>query len=135
MEQTVNLTVASKMAGKSTTTLRRWAKESLVKATKKDNGGWEFDTDSLKQHLAKSSVRHITNKSVIKSEIAEQKGDSELICSLQVSLDRERKINDDLRQENSKLQSELLKLTYEMQAILKKESGNKLSRWIKDVVS
>ena len=124
MDETISLSVAAKMAGKSTTTIRRWISENLVDA-EKELSGWKVNTNALRSYL---SSKHVGNVFTRNEDPNVDSNKTELIRSLQVSLDRGRKINDELR-------SELLKITREMQAILKKESGNKLSRWIKDVVS
>jgi len=61
-----------------------------------------------------------------------------LLNSLQESLKRERealtreqKINDELRNRLEEKDRELLKLTYEMQAILRRDDKGLLSRWLR----
>lgn len=131
MEETVSLSVAAKMSERSVTTIRRWIKENQISATK-ENNEWKIETHTLKNHLANHHRASTLSNSIEQRNTSEA---TELTRSLERSLEREQRKVDQLMEQNSKLQSELLKLTYEMQSILRKESRNKLSRWIKDVVS
>lgn len=132
MEETVSLSVAAKMSERSVTTIRRWIKENQISATK-ENNEWKIETHTLKNHLANHHRASTLSNSIEQRNTSEAY--TELTRSLERSLEREQRKVDRLMEQNSKLQSELLKLTYEMQSILRKESRNKLSRWIKDVVS
>ena len=55
----------------------------------------------------------------------------ELIRSLQNTLHRERQINDDLREQNRKLQADIVQLTHELKAELSKDDQGLLSRWLR----
>ena len=134
MNRVISASEASKLSGKSASTIRRWARTGFIEAKKNGKGQFEYDEDSLRSYLA-TQPEHT-------QPITAHEEPDRLIDSLkdalrreQDALERERRLNDELRSEVKHHQRELLKLTYEMQAILKKESGNKLSRWIKDVVS
>jgi len=128
MDPEVSLNVAAKMAGKTTTAVRRWASQGLIKARKNKRGRWEIETQSLREHLATSVSIHVGETSGNRQEPDLQ---SEYIRSLQSSLDRERKKVDDLSENNKRLQNEILKLTHEIKAILSKDNRGLLSRWIK----
>jgi len=135
--ESISLTAASKMAGKSSTTLRRWATEKLVKATKNKKGSWRFDPDSLRTYLATSEPplpRQGGSTEVYSSGKAVQFATTELIQSLRSGLEREQKINDDLRQdikdlkvENKHVNQELVKIVHEVASILKNQHENKPS--------
>ncbi len=127
MEPEVSLNIAAKMAGKTTTAVRRWASQGLIKAKKNKRGRWEINTKSLRAHLATNVPIHVGESSDKTSEPDLQ---SEYIRSLQSSLERERKKVDDLAENNTRLQNEILKLTHEIKAILSKDSRGLLSRWI-----
>ena len=135
LDTEVTLKVASKFAGKTVTAVRAWINKESVKA-RKVNGKWLVDSQSLKEHLATNvKPNSPPNLDQSFSNYENERLTNDYILSLTSTLERERQKVDSLTCQVEKLQSELLKLTYEMQAILKKESGNKLSRWIKDVVS
>lgn len=128
MEPKVSLNIAAKMAGKTTTAIRRWVTQGTVKAKKNEKGRWEVNTQSLREHLAINVPVNVGGSSGKTSEPDLQ---SEYIRSLQSSLERERKKVDDLAENNTRLQNEILKLTHEIKAILSKDSRGLLSRWIK----
>jgi len=135
LDTEVTLKVASKFAGKTVTAVRSWINKESVKA-RKVNGKWLVDSESLKQYLATNVRPNLhPNFDQTFSNHDTDRLTNDYILSLTSTLERERQKVDSLTCQVEKLQSELLKITYEMQAILRKESGNKLSRWIKDVVS
>ena len=138
----ITMKQALNISGKTSTTLRRWIAEGLVKAQKNQSGKWSIDENSLKVYLARYGENMSMNSSSIRrreTRLSPDMSDTNpLLTSLQDSLQRERdalnreqKINDELRMKLGEKDKELLKLTYEMQAILKKEDGGLLSRWLR----
>lgn len=127
MSTYISLPTASKMASKSTTTLRRWAKIGVVRAEKNSNGQWSIDREHLMAHLA------TTKPTKIKETAQSHHHDSstELVRTLETALERERRLNDDLREQNKKYQGDLIKLTSEMRAILSKNNTSLVSRWLR----
>ena len=128
MEPKVSLNIAAKMAGKTTTAVRRWVTQGIIKAKKNGKGRWEVNTQSLREHLATNVPVNVGGSL---DKVSEPDLQSEYICSLQSSLERERKKVDDLTDNNTKLQDEILKLTHEIRAVLSKENKGLLSRWIR----
>lgn len=131
MEPSIALSVAVKMSGKSPTTVRRWAKEKLVRAEKDHRGSWRFDPGSLKTFLATGAAPPVRHGASTEPSETRDPSTMELIRSLHGALHRERQINDDMREQNRKLQADLVKLTHEIKAILAKENKGLLSRWIR----
>ena len=131
MEPTIALSVAVKMSGKSPTTVRRWAKERLVQAEKDHRGSWRFDSQSLKTFLATGAAPPVRHGASTEPSDTRDPSTVELIRSLQNTLHRERQINDDLREQNRKLQADIVQLTHELKAELSKDDKGLLSRWLR----
>ena len=138
----ITMKQALNISGKTSTTVRRWIAEGLVKAQKNQGSIWSIDENSLKVYLVKHgenmSMDGRSRKKQEKRLSPDMSPTSSLLASLQDSLKREReslhreqKINDELRIRLDEKDKELLKITYEMQAILKKEDGGLLSRWLR----
>jgi len=51
--------------------------------------------------------------------------------AIETALDHERRVSEDLRTQNRELQSQLVKLAAEMQALLSKETDGMLSKWLR----
>lgn len=51
--------------------------------------------------------------------------------AIETALDHERRVSEELRMQNRELQSQLVKLAAEMQALLAREGDGKLSRWFR----
>ena len=142
----ITMKQALNMSGKTSTTLRRWIAEGSVIAKKNQGGRWEIDRHSLRVHLAQHVQDMSMNSHPSPTNSTEQSPDmlgdmsptGTLLNSLQESLKRERealtreqKINDELRNRLEEKDRELLKLTYEMQAILRRDDKGLLSRWLR----
>lgn len=129
----ISITHASKMSGKSVSTIRRWIKEKVVVAEKSDDGKWLLDEKKFHEYLItlSSPVSNGRESSII------SRGDhvdhfGELSKALRESLHRERNINDELRKQIQEKDQEILKLTHEMKSMLSKSSlTGVLSRWVR----
>lgn len=128
MDETLSIHGASKMAGKSITTVRRWIRENPSIAIKSSDGRWKIDRHNFMAYLAQTSGRCET--SIVTPQI-NNSNETELTRTLHEALHRERQINDELRSQMKEKDSELLKLTYEMKSILEGRSNNVLSRWFR----
>lgn len=128
MNEVLNLHEASKVSGKSLATVRRWARESLIEAKKNSSGHWEIPTRKFKAYLAHNVNLHEASMDT-HSEV--QAAQDEASRTLHEALHRERKINDELRAQVKEKDSALLKLTFEMKAMLENKPGGIISRWIR----
>ena len=128
MNETLSIHAASKMAGKSTTTVRRWIREKSITARKAGDGRWQIDRHNLMAYLAQTPDHHVASMEPPQSG---NYNDMELTRTLHEALHRERQINDDLRAQLKEKDGELLKLTYEIKAVLEEKGGNILSRWFR----
>jgi len=141
-ESAVSVSNAAKMVARPESTIRDWVKKDLIKYNKDIKGRLLIDKTSLLQHvqhIASSIVRTgaVLNPTVqdyplshsLLNAAASDASKEELIQQLKETLQLERTRNERLEQKNSDLQSELLKINKEMQAILQKETG--LMGWIR----
>lgn len=128
MNEVLSLHEASKMSGKSLATVRRWAKENLIEAEKNSSGHWEIPTRHFKAYLANGVSLHEASMDTKDEAQAVQNEASRM---LHEALNRERKINDELREQIKEKDSALLKLTFEMKAMLEEKPGGIISRWIR----
>ena len=124
METTISLPEASKLAAVSQTTIRRWIKLGSLEAKQDNSGKWKISKQHLLSRLAVQQPRQVANM----SETLSVSPDKErLLSETMEALSRERKINDELRAEN-------IKLNAEIKALLEQKSGisftSVLSRWI-----
>ena len=125
METTISLLEASKLATVSQTTIRRWIKAGKLEAKQDKRNNWKIDKQHLLSKLATCPPRHVGYK----VETSSQSSDKDRLLSETLeALSRERKINDELRSENNKLNTEI-------KAILGQQAGSNfksvLSRWIR----
>ncbi len=128
MNEVLSLHEASKMSGKSLATVRRWARENLIEAEKNSSGHWEIPTRHFKAYLANGVNLHEASMDTKDEAQAVQNEASRM---LHEALNRERKINDELREQIKEKDSALLKLTFEMKAMLEDKPGGIISRWIR----
>ncbi len=129
--ETLKSTEAQRLFKVNGSTIRRWAAEGRIKAEKNSEGVWLINKNSLQAALATGTTKQA--RAAKKANIEKSSAHNSLQSSpaLERILDREQKINDELRLENKKLQGEILKLTHEMQALLKREDKGLLSRWLR----
>jgi excisionase family DNA binding protein len=135
---TLTVTDAARQAGVSPSTIRRWMEAGDLKFST-SHQGWRVTTkDALMQHLSRQphpSHRTVGGASAQQShETHTTLSNGSHLEALKISLEaleRERRINDELRTEISGIRSELLKMMSEMKALLQKEDKGLLSRWIR----
>lgn len=128
----VSLADAAKAVGKSPVTLRALVNSGKLKSNLKGRTHFVnlnevtdlFASRSVNAQRIGASVSQIDERALM-SAVQSQLRASEF------SLQRERQINDELRQEMNGLRSELLKMMLEMKALLQKEDKGLLSRWIR----
>lgn len=130
MNTQITLSEAAKMAGVSVSTVRRWVSESRIKGLKTKDGVWRVSKESLlvmlsTQGASMESVRRVRGASAIQAEAP----DSTSVALLKEALERERRINDELRAVLIERDATIRALETEMRAILSKENSGLLSRW------
>jgi DNA-binding transcriptional MerR regulator len=135
MNQFIDISQAARMSGKSKSTIKRWASQSLISSQKDESGHWFFDPESIKYYLAKSSVHE---PAMTDPQLTHTKPHDHVLTienhlrTVHESLQRERQINDELRKKIEEKDSEILKLIHEMKSLLQRDSGgNILSRWLR----
>ena len=123
MEPTLSLAEASKMAGASITTLRRWAQSGTVKSLK-GVAGWSVDRQSLMDYLSTETPRSI--KGAVGAAPQDDEASSSLIVSIlkaELAAARQRvdNLERDYRQalvDKDSLHRELNAAAHEMRAYL-----------------
>jgi DNA-binding transcriptional MerR regulator len=136
---TLTMSAAAKLSGKSVSTIRRWIDDGFLPA-KKTQEGWRVvahhDLMATLSRVPQDASREV--KGSRPGATAGYPHESSLIAVIEASLKREqealeheRRMSAELREQNKTLQSELLKLTREMQAMLSKDAGGALSRWLR----
>jgi hypothetical protein len=143
--QLVSLSEASRILGLGVTTLRTWCQQGHVKAQKNSNAQWVMNIDDAKQFLennrsgASASNRiSASNRTNLSSSGRSKHSDDQKenvseghLRDLRNSLEHERFVSAELRKQNRDLESQLIKLTAEMSALLSKETQGTLSRWFR----
>lgn len=130
MNSPISLSEASKMAGVSISTVRRWAIENRVQGSKTKDGVWRVSKESVlimlsTQGASVESVRRVHGASAVHTEAP----DSASLAILKEALERERRVNDELRAVLNEREASIRALETEMRAILSKENSGLLSRW------
>lgn len=141
----VPLSEASRMLGLGVTTIRSWCQLGKVECQRNKSSQWLINLDSARALLAtakpgasaghrmalKSSLRGKESEISRPSEGASGVASEEHVRDLRDALEHERRTSADLRTQNRELQSQLVKLAAEMQAILARDGDGKLSRWFR----
>lgn len=130
MNAQLTLSEASKMAGVSISTVRRWAVENRIQGAKTKDGVWKVSNESVllllaTQGASMESFRRIHGASAVQVEAPEMAS----LAILKEALERERRVNDELRATLSEREATIRALEVEMRAILSKENSGLLSRW------
>ena len=144
---TVSLSEASRLLSKPENTIREWIKTEKLHAHRDSRGRWLIRRHDLMAYIAtKSSTEGrpgATSNATSKArshiegstEPTAEPSTTRYIRSLEDSLNRERHINDELRQQLRQVEQERTQHMAEMRAMLSKDgSGGKegvLSRWIR----
>lgn len=132
----INIDQAAKLIGKSQATMRRWASQKIIPAAKSNDGSWIFNKDEILKHMSAQSQSMIDSKIIKRSSITQHEHNIISIYKRQIdilehTIERERQINDEMRDQLKQNQSEILKLSNEIKAILTNDNQSTLSRWIK----
>jgi hypothetical protein len=137
---TVTITEATTLIERPEGTIRDWVKKGLVTAKPDSRGRWLIERDSL-LHRASTlpsakAARHPRTLSPEPTTPSIEGSTQAHIRTLEQTLDRERRINDDMRDQVKRLENEIFKLSHEMQALLSKDTPTGvLSRWVKSKIS
>lgn len=149
MTDPIPLSEAARIASTTPEVLRKHINQGLLKSTKDERGRHLVRRDDVLLFFAERAVNRspartqprspsITTASVPEgSPLREQIALLERqIDQLDRSLDRERRVNDEFRDQIKRLESEIFKLSHEMQALLSKDSPTGvLSRWVKSKIA
>jgi len=144
MNDRISLPEAARRANVSPTSVRRWIDAGKLKATKGREGSWNLSFEDLRTFLATVQpnrratvappVAHPTHATPNSS--LELEGYREALLEARTALERERRNNDELREQLKRFESEIFKLTSEMQALLSRDSPTGvLSRWVKSKIA
>lgn len=139
MEGHVPLKVASQWASCSTTTVRRWINQNLVKAKTNNRGNWFVDEKSLRAHLSTLDANRCRIRSLNVGRTSTPDASrlttvedmtSEYVRLLKDDIERERSISDDLRSQLKRATEENRALLLELKAFMaSKTEGGFLSRF------
>ncbi len=125
--QGLTMAEAIKLTAKAESTIRTWIRNEEVDAFQDVHGWWRINRDSLLYKASQSPPKRPQQPPQLES-IPQS---SPLEKALTEALERERRINDELRGQVRLLEGELLQITSELKALLSKETGGKLSRWLR----
>jgi excisionase family DNA binding protein len=138
---TVSLAEASKLLAKPENTIREWIKSSKLLAHRDSRGRWLIKPHDLMSYVVTQGLAEprpgATSKTRSKAppfvEGSAEPSTSRYVRSLEDSLERERRLNDELRIKLSGLEQERTQHMAEMRAFLNKDSSKDgvLSRWIR----
>lgn len=134
MSDDVLLADAATRIGKSATTLRKLVNTGKLEANKDKQGRHWVSMNHVLAHYALSPAsRAGASRSPENTESKSEQLLREHISFLEHTLSRERNINDSLRNQSEKLQSEITKLLAEMRAMMDKQTPLEgvLSRWLR----
>ena len=130
MNTRITLSEASRMAGVSVSTVRRWASENRIEGSKTGEGIWRVSKESLLVMLSIQGASMEPARTVHGASAVQTKAPDDVsVGILKEALERERRVNDELRAVLNERESTIRALETEMRAILSKESSGLLSRW------
>jgi DNA-binding transcriptional MerR regulator len=139
----ISIAQAARLSGKSQATIRRWAAQKLVPARKTDDGHWVFTRAELIAHLgaygselSESRAIKVTSAKPHKEALNRPLIDAhvERIKTLESLLEREQRLNDELREQLKGTTAEVFKLTAELRSFLSKETKSSPTQWIRTKV-
>ena len=132
----VGISEASKLSGKSVSTMRRWCDGRLIKS-RKIKGERKIDRLSLLTYLATecsmpvSPKNHDTHQDSKKASRETHMALDERLSSRDERIAELKLEISELKEQNKILQSEIIKNGYELRAILAEQTGSSPSSWIK----
>ncbi len=122
----ISLTAAAKISETSISTVRRWCDSDVVES-KRNGNVRSVSKNSLLYYLSmKSQQNGNDNPNKTESVLATSQqhlNDKKFEEHLISSLEAERRISAELREQNKYLQNELMKITKEMHAFINNETG------------
>ena len=142
----VSLSEASRLLSKPENTIREWIKTSKLPAHRDSRGRWLIRHHDLMAFIVtKSSVEGRSGATSntgskarthdqLSTEPSTETSNTRYVRSLEDSLERERRINDELRARLAGMEQERTQHLAEMRALLSKDAASKdgvLSRWIR----
>jgi excisionase family DNA binding protein len=139
---TVSLAEASRLLAKPENTIREWIKSKKLQAFRDTRGRWLIKRHDLMAFVAtkassepRSGASSKTRSHVEPSTVGSTEGSTErYVRCLEDSLERERRINDELRAKIQGLEQERNQHMAEMRALLSKDLKDKSgtpSRWFR----
>ena len=136
--QFLSLSEAALQSGKSETSIRNWLKSNLIKGQRGSDGCWKIERTSLFAHLSglpQKSERSAPKVRGYGAESDQTSPQSEpLTLAYREALERERRINDELRSQIKDLEKERTQHLAEMRALLSKDAkatDGVISRWLR----
>lgn len=129
MEQ-LTVTEAAKYAGVGASTVRRWIDQKRITAERNKFGNWEVEKESLLQWLAQQPPA--AHAPLLSSQSNPDTDTLRLALQHEhETLERERRIADDLRAELREARAECRALQAEMRALLTGGLQEAVSRWVR----
>ncbi len=122
-KDTLSPTEAAKHLGMNISTIRRWISMGKLQTTKSAEGWHRIEKEHL---LATAAAQENSSQVITPTPVHTPTLNSGLeatIKHLSEALERERMRADRIEHKNEQLQSEMIKMIKEMQAILNKDSG------------
>ena len=137
---TLTVTQAAKVAGVSVSTIRRWIDDGFLTAARTPEGWRIVQHHHLMEALSRNSharsAQPPTSRAEASHEAPTMRVLEEALERERQNVERERRINDELREQLKRFENEIFKLTAEMQALLSKDSPTgMLSRWVKSKIA
>jgi hypothetical protein len=129
--QDLSMAEAIRLTEKAESTIRAWIKSCSIEAYQDRQGWWRINRDSLLHKAAEGAQKRPPRAPQLEGTASIPPQPTPLEKALSEALERERRINDELRGQVRQLEGELLKLTSELKALLTKETSGKLSRWFR----
>lgn len=150
-DKMLTLAQASSMVGKAESTIRRLIDKGAIQSQRDEKGRHLVELGPLLAHFAsgsrsgeKAEISTAIKRAGATGSISAADPSAELaaasaivqelrhrIAFMEAVMKRDQRELERLQDQNSNLQSELLKLTAEVKAILTKETGSKPSRWFR----
>lgn len=122
---------AMRLTEKAESTIRAWIKSGAIEAYQDKQGWWRINRDALLYKAAEGAQKRPLRAPQLNTVSQSSPQPTPLEKALTEALERERRINDELRSQVKQLEGEFIKITAELRAILSKETSGKLSRWFR----
>ena len=139
----LSINEAAKFSGKSVSTIRRWITNGSLKSTLTKEGWHRISHGDLMTTLSQITRGPSTVNNPIKqgatidtsTSMSWSTHEHPVVKVLEDSLNHERKLNSEQREQIRKLEDEVVKLNAEIKALLSEKSpSDMLSRWVKSKI-